>query len=130
MTVLKTVIMVAILLVLGATVYGTLLMRRGFSTQEEPSLLEEMIVGAVRHMPIPKSAREQENPWKDLDNADTQREARERFADHCAFCHANNGSGQTQMGQNLYPSRRTCDCLPRRILPMASFTTSSTKASG
>jgi len=103
MTVLKTVIMVAILLVLGATLYGTLLMRRGFSTQEEPSLLEEMIVGAVRHMPIPKSAREQENPWKDLDNADTQREARERFADHCAFCHANNGSGQTQMGQNLYP---------------------------
>jgi len=103
MTVLKTIITIAIALILIAIVYGILLMQRGFSTQEEPSALEETMVRVVRHMSIPKSAREQQNPWKDQDNADTQREARERFADHCAFCHANNGSGQTQMGQNLYP---------------------------
>jgi len=30
-------------------------------------------------------------------------EGREHFADHCATCHANNGSGQTEIGQNLYP---------------------------
>jgi mono/diheme cytochrome c family protein len=30
-------------------------------------------------------------------------EARAHFADHCASCHANNGSGLTPMGQNLYP---------------------------
>jgi mono/diheme cytochrome c family protein len=30
-------------------------------------------------------------------------EAREHFADHCASCHANDGSGNTEMGRGLYP---------------------------
>ncbi len=30
-------------------------------------------------------------------------EARAHFADHCAICHANNGSGNTEIGRNLYP---------------------------
>ena len=29
--------------------------------------------------------------------------ARAHFADHCAICHANNGSGNTDIGRNLYP---------------------------
>ena len=28
---------------------------------------------------------------------------REHFADHCATCHANDGSGNTEMGRNFYP---------------------------
>ena len=31
------------------------------------------------------------------------KEARAHFADHCAGCHANNGSGQTAIGKNVYP---------------------------
>jgi mono/diheme cytochrome c family protein len=31
------------------------------------------------------------------------RDARAHFADHCASCHANDGSGATPMGQRLYP---------------------------
>jgi mono/diheme cytochrome c family protein len=27
----------------------------------------------------------------------------EHFADHCAFCHGIDGSGQTQIGRGLYP---------------------------
>lgn len=30
-------------------------------------------------------------------------EARDHFADHCAICHANNGSGKTQVNSALYP---------------------------
>ena len=30
-------------------------------------------------------------------------ESRAHFADHCASCHANDGSGQTEIGQNLFP---------------------------
>ncbi len=30
-------------------------------------------------------------------------EARAHFADHCALCHGNDGTGQTKIGQNLYP---------------------------
>jgi mono/diheme cytochrome c family protein len=28
---------------------------------------------------------------------------RAHFADHCASCHANDGSGDTEMGRNLFP---------------------------
>jgi mono/diheme cytochrome c family protein len=30
-------------------------------------------------------------------------EGLEHFADHCAVCHANNGSGDTAIGRSLYP---------------------------
>ena len=30
-------------------------------------------------------------------------EARAHFADHCAQCHANNGSGDTPMGRGMWP---------------------------
>jgi len=30
-------------------------------------------------------------------------DARHHFADHCAICHANDGSGNTTIGRNLYP---------------------------
>jgi mono/diheme cytochrome c family protein len=31
------------------------------------------------------------------------KESLAHFADHCATCHANNGSGQTPIGKNVYP---------------------------
>ena len=30
-------------------------------------------------------------------------EARDHFADHCAFCHADDGSGKTPVNEGLYP---------------------------
>ena len=36
-------------------------------------------------------------------SADVWAESRAHFADHCASCHANDGSGGTELGQNLYP---------------------------
>ena len=30
-------------------------------------------------------------------------DGRAHFADHCASCHANNGSGETELGQGLFP---------------------------
>src|SRR5204863_6298374 len=34
---------------------------------------------------------------------DVLADGRAHWADHCAICHANDGSGQTEMGRNLYP---------------------------
>lgn len=82
-------------------VYGALLMRRGFSTREKSSLLEETIARAARNMAIPGSAKNEKNPFSAT--SETLKEARRHFADHCATCHANDGSGQTEIGQNLYP---------------------------
>jgi mono/diheme cytochrome c family protein len=30
-------------------------------------------------------------------------DARAHWADHCTICHANDGSGNTEMGRNMYP---------------------------
>jgi mono/diheme cytochrome c family protein len=52
-------------------------------------------------MAIPSGARNLANPVPRSQEA--VREGMQHFADHCATCHANNGSGDTDIGRNLYP---------------------------
>ena len=84
----------------GAAAYASLRMN-GFSARAEPSAAERAIARVARRWAIPRAARQLPNPvpysvaiWA---------EAREHFADHCATCHANDGSGRSQFGQSLYP---------------------------
>ena len=86
---------------IAAAIYGTVLIRRGFSATEEPSTLEKIVARTVRNLSIPRKARNERNPWKAT--PEILREAREDFADRCAICHGSDGSGQTQVGRNLYP---------------------------
>ena len=74
---------------------------KGFSAREKPSSVEEWIARNARSAAIPPDAKVRANPIPKSEEA--IREARAHWADHCAFCHANNGSGETQMGRNLYP---------------------------
>lgn len=76
-------------------------MRRGFSARDTPTLLETYIARAARRFAIPRAAKQQKNPF--ALTPEIIAEARAHFADHCATCHANDGSGQTEIGQNLYP---------------------------
>ena len=73
----------------------------GLSSRATPTRFETVIARNARHLAIPSSARAVQNPV--LDSADVQRDARQHFADHCATCHANDGSGQTPIGAGLYP---------------------------
>jgi len=75
--------------------------RRGFSAREQPSALENYLATSVRALAVPTRARNERNPF--LPSPDVLAEARAHFADHCAICHANDGSGETEIGQNLYP---------------------------
>jgi mono/diheme cytochrome c family protein len=75
--------------------------RRGFSAREQPSALENYLATSVRALGVPTRARNKKNPF--LPSADVLAEARAHFADHCALCHANDGGGKTEIGQNLYP---------------------------
>ena len=52
-------------------------------------------------MASPNGARERENPVPN--STEVLVEARAHWADHCATCHANNGSGDTEMGKHMYP---------------------------
>jgi len=99
----KAILWVLLGVVVLAIASGVLLMRRGISARKEPSAMETTVARALRHMAIPKIDREEENPWATVVTPEILKDAREHFADHCSQCHANDGSGKTEMGQYLYP---------------------------
>jgi len=74
---------------------------RGFSAREQPGAAERWITGWMRATALPADVRSRTNPVPNTPEA--LADARAHWADHCAGCHANDGSGDTQMGRNLYP---------------------------
>jgi mono/diheme cytochrome c family protein len=91
-------IVVAIALIAVAAVS---ILHDGLSSRAKPTALETMIARNARGMAIPAGARKLQNPAGDA--PENLRDARLHFADHCAICHANDGSGDTMIGRNLYP---------------------------
>jgi mono/diheme cytochrome c family protein len=73
----------------------------GLSARDTPGAMESRLASAVQRLAIPRSARELNNPMQP--SPELLVEARRHFADHCANCHGNDGSGVTEMGQKLYP---------------------------
>ncbi len=84
-----------------AVVYGLVLIRHGFSARDNPSAFEAKVATTMRRLAIPKAASSAKNPF--FPTPEVMREAMVHFSDHCALCHANDGSGNTAIGQNLYP---------------------------
>jgi mono/diheme cytochrome c family protein len=95
--VLWTVVLV--LIVLAA--YAHFMIRRGFSAKSEPSGVEKLLARTMRNLAIPSGAKNEKNPLPA--SAENVHEGLDHFADHCAACHANDGTGETDIGQNLYP---------------------------
>jgi mono/diheme cytochrome c family protein len=87
--------------VAGAAAFGWMTIRRGFSARDNPSAMEAYFARSVRRLAIPASGRDAKNPF--TPTPELLGETRAHFADHCATCHANNGSGDTEVGRNLYP---------------------------
>jgi mono/diheme cytochrome c family protein len=52
-------------------------------------------------MALPTDAKERTNPVPD--SPEVLAAARAHWADHCAACHSNNGSGDSEMGKHMYP---------------------------
>lgn len=92
---------VAIALIALCAVYGLVLAGRGFSAREEPSALEVRLARVLRSLSVPAKAKELKGSI--LVSSEGLAAARAHWADHCAGCHANNGSGNTMVGRNLYP---------------------------
>jgi len=77
------------------------MLARGFSARDRPSAAEALVARRLRHLAVPRGAREAKNPIPAT--PEVLAEARAHFADHCAICHSNDGSGKTEIGQGLYP---------------------------
>jgi len=80
---------------------GYQLFTTGFSAKTEPHALEVLMARQIRRLAIPIKKRNAQNriPL----SPDVMKESLAHFADHCATCHANDGSGQTPIGKNVYP---------------------------
>ena len=97
----KIFILVGGALVAALGLYGMRMIWRGFSTADPPSYVERIVARTARNLSIPRKARIEKNPWPAT--ADVLKEARESYMDRCAVCHGVDGSGQTQVGSDLYP---------------------------
>ncbi len=73
----------------------------GFSANQNPSAVESWFARKVRSAAVPADARALANPI--TNSPEVQAEARAHWADHCAVCHSNDGSGQTPLGKQTYP---------------------------
>ncbi len=74
---------------------------RGISARAEPGVVETAVARTMRHLAIPRGDRNRPNPVPATE--DVLVAGRAHYADHCASCHANDGSGDTSLGQGLYP---------------------------
>lgn len=92
---------VALIFIMVAGWFAYAFFKTGFSAKAKPSALEVLLARQARHLAIPFSKRNAANPFPA--SPDLLVEARRHFADHCATCHANDGSGKTPIGENVYP---------------------------
>ena len=72
-----------------------------FSARARPNAIEEYVARNLRHLATDPAIRHRPNPIQPTELAIA--EARDHFADHCAVCHANDGSGRTMFGAGMYP---------------------------
>ena len=73
----------------------------GIGARQEPSSLEMAVAPRLRSLAIPSSAKQAANPVPP--GAEAIADGLAHFADHCAICHGNDGSGNTEIGKSLYP---------------------------
>jgi mono/diheme cytochrome c family protein len=101
----KKIVIGLFLLVIGALGVGAYMMHNmmehGFSTRTEPMQMEKALATTIRGRAIPSRYKTMENPA--ASPPDMIHEGMAHWADHCATCHANNGSGDTMYGKTMYP---------------------------
>jgi mono/diheme cytochrome c family protein len=88
-------------IVITAIGYGVALVRRGFSARRTPSAVEKFAATTARKLAVPSKYSELRNPLSA--SPENIQAGTEHFADHCATCHANDGSGDTMFGKGMYP---------------------------
>src|SRR5262245_2799950 len=101
MRIVRFAVVILLLVVVGVIVALLYMRARGVSARREPDRIETLIATRLRRFAIPRPGRDMRNPVRQ--NTEVLSQAMEHFADHCSFCHANDGSGNTPIGKGLYP---------------------------
>lgn len=92
----------AVLSALLVAVAGLVYLRAtGLDARAEPGAFETRIARSARRLAVPSAIRRMANPVPM--SAEAVAGGMAHFADHCASCHGNDGSGRTEMGRGLFP---------------------------
>jgi mono/diheme cytochrome c family protein len=99
---LITLAIVVIAIGVGFAAVGLVyVMATGLSARPVPGPFETRLARFVRGFAVPGDVKARVNPVPASDEHMMQ--ALEHFADHCASCHANDGSGNTDLGRGFFP---------------------------
>ncbi len=90
--------LVALTALAGALVYTVA--SRGLCTRVQPRWIEERAARGVRQLATSSAVRDMSNPV--TGTPAVFEDGLAHFADHCASCHGNDGSG-TDLGKSFYP---------------------------
>jgi mono/diheme cytochrome c family protein len=96
-------LLVALLAIVGlVTIAGAIWFASGgIGARAEPSRFESAVARTLRSATIPREAKRLANPMAPTE--ENLEEGLTHFADHCAVCHGNDGSGDTTFGRGMYP---------------------------
>ena len=98
---IKILFFLFVLLILGGILGGLWFLPGVFSAKATPPEWEVKVARFIRHLATPSHFLKMSNPIRFT--PEILNDGRHHFADHCATCHANDGSGKTAMGPNFYP---------------------------
>jgi mono/diheme cytochrome c family protein len=97
----STSTIVLVVLVAAAAMAVWIARANGFSARTQPTAVERVVMQGVHWLSVPRAARAAANPV--TFSPEVWAQSRAHFADHCASCHANDGSGHTELGRGLFP---------------------------
>ena len=92
---------VTLLAIIGVIATLTFVKGTGLSARATPGTVETAVARRLRALAVPGDYASLRNPV--LRNDESVRNGMAHFADHCAICHANDGSGDTEMANGLFP---------------------------
>jgi mono/diheme cytochrome c family protein len=90
-----------VVVLLGVGLWVSSLAPHCCGARQAPSPVEATLARFIRRWSLPSGASGSKNPV--ASSPQVLQEASRHFADHCASCHGNDGSGNTEIGRNLYP---------------------------
>ncbi len=98
---LKTLVLLVVALIAAAAIAVLYVQQTQLDARAQPGRLETELALRLRRFAVPSADRSRTNPVRAT--PDSLRDGMEHFADHCAVCHGNDGSGDSMFGHGLYP---------------------------
>lgn len=98
---LKVIALATGLVLVASLVVLAYFIGAGVSARPAPGRVETFVARTLRDMAIAWHTQNRQNPVPLSDEVLAL--GREHFADHCASCHGNDGSGDVELGRAFYP---------------------------